>query len=350
MSEDVWSEHDTTPDAIEAALRDLLYQRHAANPSLVPARVLNLVVVADRHWRGEISNRLERVGRYRASRTVLCTVEEKRKTLDARMVMSYDEAPGGTLGVIHERVEIDVGAEHLARLDTIVDPVLAAELPTMLWAPHGFRDAVTALLPMTDVILLDSDDHDPDETGLDEAAELLDQLYVVDLAWLRTTPWRERLAASFDPADRQPALGHIEEVSIRHHPNSTPSAALLAGWLATRLGWKPVALSSRNGKGLQGTLAASHRHNVKVELTPFDQPSPGLAGVTVRWGNCSLSLDRDRGGLCAREVLKGGRELKWLVLGASRGEAGILGEGVRQALLRDPTYRPALGAAVEMRS
>jgi hypothetical protein len=33
------------------------------------------------------------------------------------------------------------------------------------------------------------------------------------------------------------------------------------------------------------------------------------------------------------------------VLGASRGEGGILGEGVRQALLRDPTYRPALGCA-----
>ena len=35
-------------------------------------------------------------------------------------------------------------------------------------------------------------------------------------------------------------------------------------------------------------------------------------------------------------------------MGASRGEAGILGEGIRQALLRDPTYRPALGAAEAM--
>ena len=33
------------------------------------------------------------------------------------------------------------------------------------------------------------------------------------------------------------------------------------------------------------------------------------------------------------------------MLGASRGEGGILGEGVRQALLRDPTYVPALSAA-----
>jgi hypothetical protein len=39
-----------------------------------------------------------------------------------------------------------------------------------------------------------------------------------------------------------------------------------------------------------------------------------------------------------------GREQSWTVLGASRGESGILGEGVRQALLRDPTYKPALEA------
>jgi hypothetical protein len=37
-----------------------------------------------------------------------------------------------------------------------------------------------------------------------------------------------------------------------------------------------------------------------------------------------------------------------MVLGASRGEQGILGEGIRQALLRDPTYVPSLKAAQAM--
>ena len=41
-------------------------------------------------------------------------------------------------------------------------------------------------------------------------------------------------------------------------------------------------------------------------------------------------------------------EREWKILGASRGEGGILGEGVRQALLRDPTYDPALRAAQEL--
>jgi hypothetical protein len=37
-------------------------------------------------------------------------------------------------------------------------------------------------------------------------------------------------------------------------------------------------------------------------------------------------------------------------MGASRGEAGILGEGIRQALLRDASYGPALSAAEQMLS
>jgi hypothetical protein len=56
----------------------------------------------------------------------------------------------------------------------------------------------------------------------------------------------------------------------------------------------------------------------------------------------TLSLSRGPGGLVATRRDKKGREQSWTVLGASRGEGGILGEGIRQALLRDPAYRHAL--------
>jgi glucose-6-phosphate dehydrogenase assembly protein OpcA len=344
VSEDVWSERDTTPDAIDEALRRLLRERHAANRSLAPARVLNLIVVADKAWKGEIANRLERVGRYQASRTMLCSVEERRTTLDARVVMRYDESPGGALSVMHEQVEIDIGPEHLSRLDTIVDPVLVPDLSTMLWVPHGHDEAIRALLTRIDVILLDSDHRDEASVALAKATELQRSAYIVDLAWLRTTPWRERLAASFDPADRRAALCRVNEVAVRHRPTSTASATLLAGWLASRLGWEVQKLESL-GPQMSGT-AKRDGTEVKLALDPHDQEPPGLAGVTVGWGEgCSLSLDRAQGGLCARERHPDGGEQVWQVLGASRGEGGILGEGVRQALLRDPTYGPALAAA-----
>jgi hypothetical protein len=69
------------------------------------------------------------------------------------------------------------------------------------------------------------------------------------------------------------------------------------------------------------------------------------AGADEPWRAGHGSLDRGPGGLRAKYRNRKGDEREWTVLGASRGEAGILGEGIRQALLRDPTYGPALDAA-----
>ena len=86
----VWSAQDTTPSAIDEALRDLLTKQYARDQGHAPARVLNLVVVVDRDWRGEIMNRLEQVGRYHASRTILCDVEPGRTTIDASVVLTVE--------------------------------------------------------------------------------------------------------------------------------------------------------------------------------------------------------------------------------------------------------------------
>ncbi len=113
MSEERWAERDTTPERIEAALRELLRESHAADATLVPARVLNLVVVADREWRGEVVNRLERVGRFHPSRTILCTVEDDRREIDGYATVSGDDSHAGGIGVLRESVEIALGASHL---------------------------------------------------------------------------------------------------------------------------------------------------------------------------------------------------------------------------------------------
>src|SRR5213079_661598 len=139
-----------------------------------PARVLNLIAIVDREWRGEIENRLEKVGRYHASRTVLCAVDPRRTTIDARVRLIADEEPqAGEFSLTHEHVVVDIGEQHVKSLDTIVDPLVVA-----------------------------------------------DRAYLVDLAWLRSTPWRERIAATFDPPTFRPQLGAITSVQVRHHPES----------------------------------------------------------------------------------------------------------------------------------
>ena len=344
---EVWSADETSPGEIEAALRKLLEEQHARSDAVVPARVINLVAIVDRDWRGEIVNRLERVGRYHPSRTIVCAVERGRGKLSAWATMSCHDEPG-SLAVAEERVEIDLGPGHIERLATIVDPLLVPDLSTVVWAPHGHTDAVDALTELADVYLVDSVETADPAAAVGRAQKLLETGYVVDLAWLRSTPWRERIAASFDPPDWRGELGRLDEVTIRHREDSAISGLLLLGWLASRLGWEAGHIVRQNGSML--ARARGRRAEVKLRLeAETRQDVPGLAGITVATsGGMSLSLDRGPGGLAARRRTRDGTESSWVVLGASRGEAGILGEGIRQALLRDPTYGPALAAAASM--
>lgn len=352
MSETIWSARDTKPEKIEAALRELLHARYEEHEGYVPARVLNMVAIVDREWKGEVQNRLERVGRYHASRTVICAIEPRRTTLDAWASLHSDvdlEEPG-QLALTHEDIEADIGPKHVPNLATIIDPLLVRDLITIVWSPHGHPEAVDALLDLADVVLLDSVE-DLDVGGaLGRVAELAAHAYIVDLAWLRSTPWRERIAATFDPPHLRPVLGQLSSVTVRHRSDSTAAALMLVGWLASRLNWRPDALTRRDGTR-EGRLRA-RRGEVTVRLEGADDLSvPGLAGVTIETAHgYEIALDRGPGGLTAHRRTRDGKEQHWTVLGASRGERGILGEGVRQALLRDPTYQPALEAARAMLS
>jgi glucose-6-phosphate dehydrogenase assembly protein OpcA len=317
LMDGLWSAAGTTPTEVEEALRKLLAESQAGQEAEGTTRVLNMVAIVDREWRGEIENRLERVGRYHPSRTIICAVEPRRTALDAWATVAE--------GV--ERVIMDVGPEHLLHLDTVVNPVLISDCATVVWSPHGHEDGVESLIGLADVVLIDSAEEPDVPAALERAAELAGRTYVVDLAWLRSAPWRERIAATFDPPPWRDELDRLTGVTVRHREDSAVAGLLLVGWLASRLAWEP-------GK-------------VQVELAAVTGlEAPGLAGVTLETASgFALSLDRGPGGLVATRSTPAGTESSWTVLGASRGEGGILGEGVRQALLRDPTYRPALAAA-----
>jgi glucose-6-phosphate dehydrogenase assembly protein OpcA len=345
--EAVWRAQDTTPSEVEAALRSLLQEHHESDQAFAPARVLNLVAIVDRDWRGEIENRLERVGRFHPSRTVICAVERGRATIDAWVSMGSTEDAAGGIHVGQERVELTIGDRHLRSLETIVDPLVVPDLMTLAWSPHGYDDAVDSL-ELAGVVLVDSVQAPDAKAAIGRAQRLLETRYVVDLAWLRPTPWRERIAATFDPPRWRSALREITAVTVSHHPDSTVSGALLLGWMASRLGWEPAKMEPEDN----GIVARARTQGRKVKLrmeVDASMPVPGLAGITIETAaGMKLSLFRGSGGLQARRKLPGGNESSWVVVGASRGEAGILGEGIRQALLRDPTYGPALHAACQM--
>jgi Glucose-6-phosphate dehydrogenase subunit len=350
VMQELWREQEASPTGIEAALRRMIWRREDAGgesaPLLAPARVLNLVAIVDVDLRDEIENRLRRVGRLQPSRLVVCVVEEGRRRMAARGGVAADDArhaPGG-VAVAYERVELTVGPEHLSTLDTIVDLLLVPDLPTLVWAPHGHDGGVDALRRLAEIVLIDSHGGPDAAKMLARATDLARDAYVVDLAWLRSTPWRERVAALFDPIDMRSDLDAIVRVTIRHREDSLAAALLFCGWVCSRLRWAPSPLSGARG-ALSGQAEAGQRE-VGFRLQAADMEPPGLDGVTIEMASgAAVSLDRAPGGL--RTTRRGARGVQrvGILFGASRGEAGILGEGVRQALLRDATYRPALRCA-----
>src|SRR3954470_7389937 len=278
-SEEVWSERDASPSAIDAALRRMLAERHAEDPDFVPARVCNLVAIVDRDWRGEIENRLEKVGRFHPSRTIVCAVEKRRSTIDAVVALGMSgEHKKGEVAVGAERVELTIGEDHLGRLETIVDPLIVPDLMTIVWSPHGHDEAVDALVKLAGVVLIDSITAPDPAAAVDRAAWLAKRAYVVDLAWLRSVPWRERLASTFDPPEWRPALREIAAVTVRHHPDSGRSATLLVSWFATRLGWEPARMEEEDGALVARCRAPGRKVRLRLEADDI-MPGPGLPGA-----------------------------------------------------------------------
>lgn len=342
----VWRGTDTNPGEIEHELAILLKEIHSENPQYVPARVINLICVVDKEWSGEIANRLRGVGRNHGSRTIVCSVTPGRKTLDATATVTAPATiSDGELGLLRETIVVQCGEKHLDHLDSIVDPLVVTDLATCVWSPHGHPEAVDSLLNLSQVVLTDSSDEPDVHTAIKRQRELAAKSYVVDLAWLRSTPWRERLATTFDPPRLRAELPNLCDITIRHAPDSELAGLLLAGWFASRLEWFVRPLKHERG-AMSGTAKAAN-HEVSIRLEVDDTLKVrGLAGFALKTTTGrEFGLARGAGGLRGSYKNSRGTEREWTILGASRGEPGILGDGIRQALLREQTYGPALHRA-----
>ena len=186
--------------------------------------------------------------------------------------------------LLHETVIVELGDRHLDDLLTIADPLVVSDLPTLLWSPHGHPEAVEALLPLAQATLLDSVDDPVWHEAIDRANTLSDRLYVVDLAWLRSTPWRERIAATFDP----PALRRRARRDRLDHDPPPPrldgrgdAADRLAGLAAGLAAGPALPRGAPTVDVLQRPAAQSRSASeiaLRLEAAP-ELPVRGLAGL-----------------------------------------------------------------------
>ena len=138
-----------------------------------------------------------------------------------------------------------VAADHLAAL---VDPLLVSGVPTYLWfvgtPPFGRRE-IDEGLAICDALLFDSACFGEPYTSFRALSKVISRAHIKlglgDLQWSRLRPWRETIAQFFAPLDRRQFLGGIAEIGVDYEGDGRGNriaGALLAGWMASALGWK----------------------------------------------------------------------------------------------------------------
>ncbi|WDZ84210.1 glucose-6-phosphate dehydrogenase assembly protein OpcA [Micromonospora cathayae] len=154
-------------------------------------------------------------------------IERDRTRLDAEIVV------GGRLGPCEAVVTRMYGRLAL-HAESVVMPLLVPDVPVVTW----WHDEPPAEIA-TDFLGVVADRRITDAAQAADPIEALRQRardYApgdTDLAWTRITPWRTLVAGAFDTT-----AAKVTEATVVA-PRTDPTAALMCGWLGSRLGITP---------------------------------------------------------------------------------------------------------------
>lgn len=177
----------------------------------------------------------------------------RREQVEACVTAVCHRPAPGMVPVCCEQITLLAPAGRLDLLPGIVLALLVPDLPvSLLWTftGEGESDAGqetlhAALRSAVGQVVFDS--RRREAAALRRVQEDLRRrrYSVEDLAWWDTLPWREILAEIFDEAPMQPLLGDLQAVKVTYAGEGSTSrgaapALLLAGWLASRLGWEQL--------------------------------------------------------------------------------------------------------------
>src|SRR2546425_3683347 len=238
----------------------------ALSSGVTRACALNLIVYTT-PWddRDLLEELLNQVNEQHPGRTLILVAyrETAEPRLEAYVSMRCQLLGAGGKQICGEQVTIEAGGPLVDTAATAVAPLLVPDVPVYLWwndIPHYEDKLFDRLAQMADRIIIDSATFDhPYDDMLRLSQTISDQsrrMRVSDLNWGRLTSWRTLLASFWDVPDYHPLLGEIERIVIEYRPPKdppeeiAPKALLLAGWLASRLGWEVAGKVKRDSEGI----------------------------------------------------------------------------------------------------
>jgi glucose-6-phosphate dehydrogenase assembly protein OpcA len=147
--------------------------------------------------------------------------------IDASVTIYGTEVDGHPL--TFDEVSLSVRGEAAHHLDSIIEPFTLSDLPVVVWYPASLPAVSEPLLAKASSVLVDTREAH-DVAGL---IALAGRRAVVDLSWMRLGPWREMVAALFDPPEFRP---YARQITSAYVAGKGGPRRLLAGWLGSRLG------------------------------------------------------------------------------------------------------------------
>lgn len=279
---------------VEKELRDLWKPpEDPTAPPLTRVCTMNLGVVAP-SW-----SLLERytpvVDEVTASipaRAILTSIEPdaagEEFTADVTAVCSLE----GGRKICSERITLACRGSAAARAASAIEALLVPEIPTALvWLGRVHVDdpIFEDLANDANRIILDSE-YTSISSVIQVAAWARTRRHapeIADLAWTRIAVWQEMLARFFDDVEARPLASKVTRITLTQacDPGARigPEAALILGWIGTRLGWKTTRLAGAlRFKRADGA-------NVSIELSCVARPEGvaphTLASLTVEAGD-----------------------------------------------------------------
>jgi glucose-6-phosphate dehydrogenase assembly protein OpcA len=208
------------------------------------AALANLVTPLDPESHRRFASILVDVTRRHPSRLLLVEIghEEEPRELTGEVAALCHLRPAGGY-VCSEQIVLTGGAAAGPLVPSAVRSLLVGNLPLILLDLRGGETAswIEEIGERANLHLSDSERI----RGFGTRRDLWRRIgedprgRLRDLAWSRLTPWREIVAEAFDAARLTPALRETTEVTIETGGEApcSPAAPLLAGWVASRLGW-----------------------------------------------------------------------------------------------------------------
>ena len=269
-------------DKIQRELKKLWQDSHE---TATRASRLNLVIFSDAEHSLRANTALvEQITRQHALRAILIAAKPHNPETRVRSWVNAhcQISKSGQKQRCSEQIafQLDGEAWKQGLVPNIIFSNLDSDLPLYLWRQGEFSDTPSeTLMAWVDCLIYDSADWPKPAAQfaivdrLAAAANIENTL--TDLNWTRLAGLRAAISQQFDAPGAQEALAELDSLHITHAPGARTEALLLAGWLASSLGWQPLGGSPWRSAGFQ---AANAR---QIAVTFQEQDGAGISRVEL---------------------------------------------------------------------